>query len=98
MKKYKLTTQDLKTRKGLYNETQWEVGVWSPELSGRGDLCGEGWYHYYHDPLLAAFMNPAHANIYNPVCWEISAQGKHLDDNGVKGGCTKIKLVKKVIY
>ena len=91
MKKYKLTTQDLKTR-----NTQWVIGEFQPELSGEGDLCGPGWYHYYHDPLLAAFMNPAHADIGNPRCFEVEALGKHKDDNGLKGGCTKMRLLEEI--
>ena len=62
---YKLTTQDGVTRKGEHNETKWGDGV-EHTASGEGDLCGPGWLHAYEDPLVAAFMNPAHANITNP--------------------------------
>ena len=96
MKKYKLVTQDMKTRKGERNEFTWVIGEWSPETDGEGDLCSPSFYHYYHDPLLAVFMNPAHADIDNPRLFEVDAQGKHKDDNGTKGGCTKIKLVKEL--
>ena len=91
MKKYKLTTQDLRTR-----NTQWVIREYQPELSGEGELCGSGWYHYYHDPLLAVMFNPAHADIENPRCFEVEAQGKHLDDNGIKGGCTKMRLMLEI--
>lgn len=96
MKKYKLVSRDLRTRIGEENETQWVVGEWQPELSGEGELCSEGFYHYYHSPLLAALLNPTHANIENPYCFEAETGGKHLDDNGVKGGCTKMRLVVEV--
>ena len=98
MKKYKLVTQDLKTRKGEDNETQWVIGEFHPTLDGDGDLCSLHWYHYYHDPLLAAFMNPGHADIDNPKCFVIDALGNHKDDSGVKGGCTKMRLVREVEF
>jgi hypothetical protein len=92
MKKYKLTYQNLQT----YNGFQWEVGIPAPELDGEGELCTGSWYHYYHDPLLAVLMNSAHADIENPRGWEVDAKGEHKDDNGLKGGCTKMKLVREI--
>lgn len=92
MKKYKLTNQDLTTHNGF----KWEIGKFAPELEGAGDLCSNKWYHYYHDPLLAVLLNPAHANINNPRGWIVDALGKHKDDNGIKGGCTKMRLVKEI--
>ena len=62
MKVYKLTTQKNQT----YNGFQWEPDVWK-ETSGSGNLCGPGWLHAYSDPLVAAFMNPTHADISNPI-------------------------------
>jgi len=91
MIKYKLTDQDLKT----FNDFQWEVGK-EYEISGIGELCSDGWLHYYHHPLLAILMNPIHADIKNPRLWEVEANGDHLDDKGLKGGCTKMKLVKEL--
>lgn len=91
MTKYKLTTQDLTTHNGC----QWEVGV-AKKTDGTGDLCGTGWLHYYHDPLLAVLLNPGHADIKNPRLWEVKADGKHKDDHGLKGGCTKMTLIREI--
>lgn len=92
----KLVTQDLKTRKGESNETQWKVGEFQKELSGDGNLCGPGWYHYYYDPLLAVLFNPIHASIEKPRLYEVEALGHHKDDKGIKGGCTRMRLVKEI--
>ncbi len=89
--KYKLTTQALTTHRGF----QWEIGK-KYTTSGEGRLCGPGWLHYYHDPLLAVVFNPIHARIVNPRLFEVEAGGKHLDDLGRKGGCTEMRLVKEL--
>jgi hypothetical protein len=92
MKKYKLTDQNLQTHNGF----QWALGV---EVTADGDsdsLCNSHWLHYYHHPLLAVLLNPLHAAIYNPRLFEVKANGKHLDDSGLKGGCTKMTLVKEL--
>ena len=91
MKKYKLTNQNLQTYEGC----QWELGF-KKTTSGEGGLCNAGWLHYYHSPLLAVLFNPIHADIVNPRLFEIKAEGKHLDDNGLKGGCTEMTLVKEL--
>ena len=88
---YKLTDQKMQTRGGY----QWEIGAPS-ETDGSGDLCGPGWLHYYHDPLLAVLLNPIHANIDNPILWEAEAEGLHRDDNGLKGGCTRLTLLRQI--
>lgn len=88
---YKLTDQNLQTHGGC----QWEIGA-PRETDGNGDLCGPGWLHYYHDPLLAVLLNPIHANIDNPILWEAEAEGAHKDDNGLKGGCTKLTLIRQI--
>ena len=92
MKKYKLTDQDMRTHNGF----QWELGK---EVITDGDskkLCTKHWLHYYHHPLLAVLLNPIHANIDNPRLFEAKALGKHLDDKGLKGGCTKMTLTKEL--
>ncbi len=91
MKKYKLTTQDLKTHNGF----QWEIGK-EQTTSGQGELCSSGWLHYYHHPLLAVLLNSIHANIKNPKLFEVKALGVHKNDKGLKGGCTKLTLVKEI--
>ena len=92
MKKYKLTDQSMRTHNGF----QWELGK---EVITDGDseeLCNEHWLHYYHHVLLAVLLNSIHADIDNPRLFEVKALGKHLNDNGLKGGCTKMTLVKEI--
>lgn len=91
MKKYKLTTQELTT----YNGFKWEIGK-KYTTSGEGELCGPGFLHYYHHPLLAVLLNPVHADLTNPKLFEVEARGTHLDDNGLKGGCTEMTLIKEI--
>ena len=70
---YKLTTQEGKTK----NNTQWGENV-THEATGdiKQDLCSDAWIHAYTHPLLAVFMNPAHAMIKNPIHWEGNGEGK----------------------
>ena len=89
--KYKLTTQNLTTHNGF----QWTKGI-VEYADGSGALCSSGYLHYYHNPLLAAFLNPIHANISNPKLWIVKCEGQHLDDTGLKGGCTKMTLLKDI--
>jgi len=91
MKKYKLTTQDLTTYFGY----QWKIGE-NKTTNGNGRLCGPGFLHYYHHPLLAMILNPIHADIRTPRLFEVKATGKHLNDVGLKGGCTKMKLIREL--
>ena len=91
---YKLTDEKMQT----YHGYQWELHEWK-ETSGKGELCGCGWLHYYSDPLLAAFLNPIHANFDNPRLFEIevAADAKILEDHGLKLGCTKMRLTKELV-
>ena len=97
MIKYKLTTQDGTT----HNSYQWSLpkgekpGDWH-RTSGEGDLCGYGWLHFYHHPLLAVLLNPIHADIQDPILWEVEVGGEQKDDAGLKGGATKMRLLKKI--
>ena len=88
---YKLTDSEMKTHKGF----QWELGKWY-ETTGEGDLCSPGWLHFYNDPLVGMFMNPAHANIKNPRLFRAEVEGNFIDDNGLKCGYTKARLVEEL--
>ena len=90
--KYKLTDQDMKTHNGF----QWELDKWVA-VDGDGGLCSSGKLHYYHSAELAILLNPIHVDIKNPRLWlaECGKRG-HLDDNGLKGGCNEMKLVKEL--
>jgi hypothetical protein len=92
MKKYKLTTQNMTTRCGF----QWELNIPKEADGDSTVLCNDQWLHYYHHPLLAILLNPVHGDIINPKLFECKAEGKHLDDRGLKGGCTKMTLIKEL--
>ncbi|MDD4352556.1 MAG: hypothetical protein PHU71_06315 [Candidatus Gracilibacteria bacterium] len=74
---------------------QWTLGEWK-ETSGNGELCSDGWLHCYSSPLLAVMLNPIHANISNPRLFEIETDGRMLDDNGLKQGFTRMRLVREI--
>ena len=92
---YKLLTQDMKTRKGKYNEMDWsDVGEWH-EANGEGGLCTAGMIHDYDDPWIAVVMNPAHAAIHDPVMYETERDGP-TETDGLKCGCKRLRLVRRV--
>ena len=91
MKVYKLTDQKFLTR----NNTLWGENI-TYETSGKGELCSDGWLHFYHNPILAILLNPIHADISNPILWEAEAEGRLRDDHGLKGGCTKLTTIKQL--
>ena len=90
MKLYKLTDENGQT----HNNTQWGENV-THTASGEGDLCGPGWIHAYTHPLLAALLNPIHANFRSPILWESEgAVGKA--DGGLKVGTTSLTTLKQI--
>ncbi len=91
---FKLTDSDGYTRRGRYNETLWGKGV-RHEATGTGGLCSDGVIHRYDSPELAAFMNPIHAQIERPVCWEAEA-GRTVEHDGTKGGSRWLRTLRKV--
>jgi hypothetical protein len=91
---YKLLTIDLRTRVGELNETQWVPGEWQ-EAKGIGGLCTGGVLHDYNDPWIAAVVNPAHAAIRDPVCYETERDGDVVTD-GLKCGCKRMRIVREV--
>ena len=91
MKKYKLTDQEMMT----YDNCKWEIGQ-PKTTSGKGNLCSPGFLHYYHSPLLAILLNIKHSNFSNPRLFEVKALGNHLNDKGLKGGCTKMTIIKEL--
>ena len=87
---YKLTDGDGQT----HNGTQWGPGV-SNSGTGEGELCGEGWIHAYEHPLVAALLNPIHANFQNPRLWE--AEGEvGLRDGQFKCGCATLTTIREI--
>lgn len=93
---YKLTTRDGKTRKGCYNETQWGEGIKHRAKGPKdGELCSNSFIHAYEHPIIAVLMNPAHADIRQPLLWE--ARGKIAERNGsLKVGCRSLTTIKQI--
>jgi hypothetical protein len=88
---YKLTDQNSQT----HNSCQWGEGV-THQTDGSGELCGPGWLHCYTHPLLAVLLNSLHANIYNPVLWEVECSGQRKNDKGLKVGFTVMTTVRQI--
>lgn len=93
-KYYKLTDQNMQT----FNGFQWKLGKWV-EAVGLPDqeLCTNSWLHCYDSPLLAVLHNPMHARIEAPRLFEIEVGGKTKDDNGLKRGFQKMRLMKELV-
>ena len=84
---YKLTDKNNTT----YNNTVWGENV-THELGENppGELCRPGWFHFYDSPLKAVIFNRIHANFNYPKLWVCKVEGKILEPDGTKGGCTKL--------
>ena len=94
---YKLTDASGQTR----NNTQWGPGVTNPcgVLSGQGDLCSAGYYHAYHTPELAAFLNPIGGNFDPATClfWLAEIRGTVQEEAGIlKLGSTEQRTVVEI--
>ena len=59
-------------------------------------LFRSGWLHFYYSKELALFLNPIHANIAEPRLFLAEAAGQFKDDDGLKGGCTKLRIVEEI--
>ncbi len=78
-------------------DTLWTPGEWR-ETSGKGELCGPGWLHYYHNatPELAAALDPIHAGIgRGRRLWRVEAGGKQLHEP-LKSGASRMRVVEEV--
>jgi hypothetical protein len=91
MHAYTLTDASLQT----FNNTQWALGA-PLKASGKGNLCSDGWIHFYDDPKLAMIFNPIHGNFEHPRLFEALAEGTIKEDRGIKFGCTKLTLIKEI--
>jgi len=88
---YKLTDSKMRTCNGF----QWELGKWY-ETTGEGELCSPSWLHFYSDSLVGLFMNPIHAGIENPRLFRAEVEGKFLDNNGLKCGYSRARLIEEL--
>jgi len=95
--RYKLVTQDYKTRKGKTNETTWKIGkTVTAKGAPKQPLCSDGWLHCYDSPELAAILNPVHADIENPRLLAVETHGRGLSDRGLKRGYRAMKPVREM--
>ena len=87
---YKLTTQEVTTHGGF----TWEDGKWYriPDADRGQGICSKSYFHCYDDPLLAIFLNPAHADIHNPRLWHVNVEGHRVTERGLKFGFTMMRL------
>ena len=81
----------MRTHRGF----QWELGKWYKK-TGEGKLCSSNWLHFYSNPLVGLFLNPAHVNIENPRLFRAEVEGKFLNDNKTKCGYSRAKLVEEL--
>ena len=87
---YKLTDKYRRT----YGDTEWGEGV-THSGTGEGELCGPGWIHAYEHPLLAALLNPIHADFAEPRLW--LAHGKVEKREGMlKCGCRSLTTIREL--
>ena len=91
MKLFKLTDENGRTREN----TQWGKGVTHRATGSGTELCSDGVIHAYEHPLLAAILNPIHANFPDPLLWE--ARGRVSKREGqLKYGCKTLTTVRQV--
>src|SRR3990167_3450605 len=89
----KLTDKDGQTHGGC----QWGENI-THDATGKSEgLCSDGWIHYYTDPLVAVFMNPAHASfeLQTMRLWEFLAEGEVLTEWD-KSGCKKGTTIREI--
>ena len=87
---YKLTDKNMQT----HGNCQWVLNE-EKTASGQGNLCTSGWLHAYTHPLLAALLNPIHANFPAPRLFKArGVVGK--TDGQLKVGCTRLTLTEEL--
>ena len=92
---YKLTTQDMKTRRGGFNEVTWELHRQVTAVGKGNELCSPAVIHSYSSPLLAVLLNPIHADIQNPRLFKARCT-KVIATDGLKQGHTSMTLVSEL--
>src|SRR3990167_5335876 len=95
MKLYKLTDQQGFTQKGLIGETKWEEGFTLSLLPTKNpQLCTPQVIHAYKNLNLGLLLNPAQANIQNPLIWE--CEGNVCIEDWGKVGVFSLTTIQKV--
>ena len=91
MKYYKLLTQEMTS----HNNTKWELNVPVTIEKEGNKMCTDQVLHCYNHPLLAVILNPIHANIKNPLLFEISVDNIVASD-GLKFASKSQTLIKEI--
>lgn len=95
---YKLVTQDMKTRVGEKNETEWKINVAvsvNSEFANRKPvMCDPSVIHAYRHPGIAVLLNHVHANLTNPRLFE--AEGEVIVEAANKCGVRTLMLTKEI--
>ena len=89
--KYKLTDSAGYTQ----NNTLWTPGRTNRATGEGAGLCSDAVIHFYDSPLVAVLLNPTHANIANPLLWEIEVDGVVAHD-GTKGGTKTATTIRQM--
>lgn len=82
VKMFKLVSQDLTTHGGM----KWAIGKTNRAIKAGKEMCTNQVLHCYSDPNLAVLFNPIHANISNPILFEIECSTIVASD-GLKHAC-----------
>ena len=93
--RYKLVTQDWKTRKGFPEEADWAIGEANYAKGAGSDLCMAGVLHYYYTSLEAVLYNRIHAKIENPRLLEVEID-EEIATDGLKGGCKQMTPIREI--
>jgi hypothetical protein len=91
-KLYKLTDPNLYT----YGSAKWRIGKWKETDGIIPHLCTGSWLHAYTDPYVGVLMNPIHGNFAKPRLFEAEGEGYYLNDNGLKCGVTRLRIMKEI--
>lgn len=90
-KYYKLLSQEMTS----HNDTKWEIGTTITILKPGKEMCTDQVLHCYNHPLLAVFLNPIHADIKNPLLFEISVD-EIVNSDGLKFASKSQTLINKI--
>jgi hypothetical protein len=94
---YKLTDADGCTKGNGKGRYHWTPGEWheAPKLGGMCDNENTG-FHYYANPYLAVFMNPAHGryDLDTAQLWSCKVEDAQTD--GTKSKARRLRLIERV--